>query len=430
MTNLAALAAGAGTTISIVVLLALLRRPIRLLRLLAFPIVIAAAAAGVGVYRLFAPEVPAVAEALFFWLLAFLLATAALRVLGLYFFEIHLQERKGLRLPPLLVRVSFIAGYLIAGLVIVRIALPDLNVTPLIATSAVTSLVLGLALQPILGNFFSGLVLTLERPFRINDWIRVAEVDGRVVDITWRTTHLRTRDNDTLVLPNGVIAAQEILNYSQPHPLHLERIYVGVHYRTPPYRVEKALLDAARRVENVLERPSPTVYLHAFDDSAITYELRCWTEDLARLPFVAAEVRREIWEEFQRQDITIPFPIRTLEIEPRVNTVEVASREEPAAPEAWACLWVAEGPDQGRSTLLGDRMTVGRSADCDLFLSAPDVSKEHLRIEKADAGWLLTDLDSSWGTQVGGESVTTHRLQNLDRIRIGDTVLIFEENLG
>src|SRR4030095_9194813 len=109
----------------------------------------------------------------------------------------------------------------------------------------VPPLALGLALQPILGNFFAGLVISLEKPFRINDWIRVGDDEGRVVAITWRTTHLRPPHNDNIVIPNGKIADERVLNYYYPHPMHLERVYVGVHYKTPPYRAKRALLEAA-----------------------------------------------------------------------------------------------------------------------------------------------------------------------------------------
>src|SRR5262249_21345195 len=130
------------------------------------------------------------------------------------------------------------------------------DVGPLLATSAVTSLVLGLALQPILANFFAGLVISVERPFRINDWIQVGDQEGRVVAITWRTTHLRTRDNDNIVIPNAKLADERVHNFYYPHPLHLLRVRVPVHYRHPPYRVRRVLADAAQGVPGVLDKPS------------------------------------------------------------------------------------------------------------------------------------------------------------------------------
>jgi hypothetical protein len=209
----------------------------------------------------------------------------------------------------------------------------------------------------------------------------------------------------------------------------MERIHVGVHYSTPPHRVERALLDAASRTEGLLERPSPAVYLLRFDDSAITYELRVWTEDIAGMPRISNQCRREIWEEFRRRGIVIPYPIRTLELEPTARTLEVVSREAPAPRAVTSCLWVAEGPDRGKTLVLdGGPVLVGRSSHCDLALSEPQVSKEHFRLEPEGKGFVLRDLKSTLGTTVNGERVENRALSDLDRISIGDTVLIFEHH--
>jgi small-conductance mechanosensitive channel len=428
-----AIFAGIATAAALLGLIAVLRRYVRLLRLLAFPLIVGSTAIGVWVYLRLKPEHGASLDSFFVWLVAFFLAAALLRVVGLYYFEIYLQTRRGLRLPPLLIGVSFLVAYLAVALLIFRAAFPDVGIAPLLATSAVTSLVLGLALQPILGNFFAGLVLTVERPFRINDWIRVGGpggTEGRVVDITWRTTHVRTRDNDNLIIPNGKIAETEILNYFYPHPLHMERILVGVHYRTPPHRVERAMLDAASKVEGLVENPSAQVFMLRFDDSAITYELRVWTEDIAALPRIRNLCHREIWEEFRRHDISIPYPIRTLEIEPRARTVEVVSAEKPSVAAVTASLWVAEGPDRGKAIVLldGQAALIGRSSHCDLALSEQQVSKEHFRLERDAAGYVLQDLKSTVGTVVNGERVERRALRDLDRIAIGETILIFEHH--
>jgi len=431
---LLALAAAIVTTAALLGLVALLRRWVRVLGLLAFPLVLGSVAIGIWVYLRLKPDHRGALDAVFFLVVVFFLAAALLRVTGLWYFEIYLQARKGLRLPPLLVGVSFLVAYLAVGLLIFRVAFPDVSIAPLVATSAVTSLVLGLALQPILGNFFAGLVIAVERPFRINDWIRVggpAGVEGRVVDITWRTTHLRTRDNDNLIFPNGKIAETEILNYFYPHPLHMERVLVGVHYRTPPHRVERAVLDAVARVEGLVENPSSQCFLNHFDESAITYEVRVWTEDIANLPRIRNQVQREIWEEFRRHDITIPYPIRTLEIEPRARTVEVVSAAQPTMQAATASLWVAEGPDRGKAIVLldGKPALIGRATHCDLALSEQQASREHFRLERDGGGYAIQDLESKIGTVVNGQRVERRTLQDLDRIAIGETVLIFEHHV-
>jgi small-conductance mechanosensitive channel len=421
---LALLASGAAAALSIA-LIAYLARSSLLIRRLAFPLEVAALAGGIEVFSLFpvGRDLPQLQQ-LRLWLVVFALAVALLRTAGLYLFDVYLHGRRGLRLPPLLPAVVMGVAYLITGFVILRLAVPSLNITPLVATSAVTSLVLGLALQPILSNFFAGLVISLERPFRINDWVRVGDNEGRVVEITWRTTHLRTRDNDNLVIPNARIADQEVLNYFYPHPMHMERVRVGVHYSTPPYRVRRALLATTTGVAGVLEKPTPDVYLLSFDDSAVTYELRIWIEDVAQAPRITSEIRNRIWEELRKSGITIPYPIRTLELAPRPRRRQAGETIRPPAR-----LFVSQGAEVGLSLELdGDAVTVGRSRACRLSISDSHASKEHLRIEWTAEGYLVTDLNSSFGTRVNGEPATRRVLRDLDRIIVGETVLVFESD--
>jgi small-conductance mechanosensitive channel len=418
-----ALLASIGAFALLVVLVTWLQRKVFLIRQLAFPLWVAAAAAGLVVFILAAPAYrPAEARQLLVWLLVFCGIALVLRLLGLYLFDIHLYAQKGVKVPPLLTAVTMALIYLITGLITLRLTVPNLDVTPLVATSAVTSLVLGLALQPILSNFFAGLVISVERPFRINDWIRVGEQEGRVVTITWRTTHLRTRDNDNLVIPNSKMADERVLNYYYPHPTHMERIKVGADYKTPPYRVRRALLEAIAGVPGALDKPSPDVYVLSFDDNAILYELRVWIEDMAQAPRIASDIRARIWEEFKKAGITTPHPIRTLELPPRSRSSKAAAD----GPRP-AHLYIAEGPDRGQSfTLDGETVTIGRSRDCTLRLNEPNASKDHLKITWEDGDWMLTDLASSFGTKVNGDPTTSRTLAPLDRITIGTTVIIFE----
>jgi small-conductance mechanosensitive channel len=427
-----ALLASLGAAGLLIALTLTLGRAAFLVRQLAFPLYLAAAATGLYVFTLFpagkSPEVRGVLA----WLLLFLVAALVLRLLGLYVFDVHLQSRKGMRLPPLLPAVSMLVVYLVAALITLRASFPKLDIAPLLATSAVTSLVLGLALQPILGNFFAGIVISLEKPFRLNDWIKVGDHDGRVVAINWRTTHLRTRDNDNVVIPNLRIADDRILNYYYPHPMHMEKVRVGVHYDTPPYRARRALLECTPGVAGILDKPSPEVYVASFDDSAVVYELRVWIEDVAQSNRIASDLRARIWEELKRAGIAIPYPTRTVELARR-NRRAPSAREQPAGetavPAVPARLYIVEGAERGRTVELdGQPIVVGRSRSSNLALADANASKEHLRIEWTPEGYVLTDLGSSFGTRVNGQAASRVILRPLDRIAIGDTLLIFESD--
>ncbi|HVT16632.1 MAG TPA: mechanosensitive ion channel domain-containing protein [Thermoanaerobaculia bacterium] len=409
----------------LVVLLGWLRRRFFLIRQMTVPLAVAAAAATLEIFALARPGYGWLPGALS-WLLLFLGFVTVLRLLGLFVFDIHLHGQKGMRVPPLLPAVAMSLVYVITALVTLKLTFPAFDVGPLLATSAVTSLVLGLALQPILANFFAGVVISLEKPFRINDWIKVGDQEGRVMAITWRTTHLRTRDNDNVVIPNAKLADERVLNYYYPHPMHLERIRVGVRYQEPPHRVRRALLDCAAGVPGTVDKPTPEVYIQAFEESAVVYELRVWIEDVAHSPRIASDLRTRIWEEFSKTGIVIPHAIRTVELAPRATRRRAAGAEESAAPPP-ARLFVTEGPERGQSLALdGGPVVVGRSRACSLPLTDPNASKEHLRIAWEDGAYVASDLGSSFGTRINGKAASRAALAPLDRIAVGDTVIIFE----
>jgi small-conductance mechanosensitive channel len=424
-----ALLGSVGLLALLIALVAALQRRFFWVRQLAFPLYVAAAVAALEAFTLIVPGYrPAALSRVLGWGLLFLGLITVLRLLGLYLFDVRLTAQKGLRLPPLLPAVAMTVVYLITGFVTLRLTFPQLDVAPLIATSAVTSLVLGLALQPILANFFAGLVISIEKPFRINDWIQVGEQEGRVVAITWRTTHLRTRENDNILIPNSKLADERVLNFYYPHPIHMERIRVSVHYDHPPYRVRRALLDCAAGVHGIADKPAPEVYVVAFEPSSILHELRVWISDVAQAPRIASDVRARIWEELRREGIVIPYPIQTLEIAGR-SRPRLAAGEEPAEGPRPARLFVAEGPERGRALALdGAAVTVGRSRACALALTDPNASKEHLRLAWEDGAWVMTDLGSSRGTRVNGQPAERAVLAPFDRIAVGDTVMIFESD--
>jgi small-conductance mechanosensitive channel len=505
MTAALALIASTGVLALLVLAIGFLRRRSFVVRQLTFPLVVAALAATLEVFGLLRPGVPWLPAALS-WTLLFLGLITILRLLALLLFDVHLLGQRGVRLPPLLPAVAMALVYLVTALVTLKLRFPAFDIGPLLATSAVTSLVLGLALQPILANFFAGLVISLERPFRINDWIRVGEQqEGRVVAITWRTTHLRTRDNDNIVIPNAKLAEDRVHNFYYPHPLHLERIRVPVHYKEPPYRVRRVLTECATGVPGTLDKPSPDVYVIAFEDSAVIYELRVWIDDVANAPRIASDLRARAWEELRRAGMTIPYPTRTLHLVPRTASRR-AERQRPSSPAVPAAarvadtaagaraaetsratggtgaeaggpgaeaggteaegaepggaersgdsgglrtplvdheaavppgaqedaptpsrLYILEGPERGRSLALsGTPVTVGRSRSCTLPLTDPNASKEHLRITWESGSYVLTDLGSSFGTRLNGQAVSRAALSPLDRIAVGDTVMIFE----
>jgi small-conductance mechanosensitive channel/CRP-like cAMP-binding protein len=179
----------------------------------------------------------------------------------------------------------------------------------LLTTSAVGAVVVGFALQDTLGNAFAGLGIQSEKPFRVGHWIRVGNFEGRVAEVTWRATKLRTKSGNFVIVPNNTIAKEAITNYSEPaSPTRLE-LDVGASYLSTPGDVKSAILEAIGQVPRVLKSPAPDALLHAFDASAITYRVRFWTDDYEFDDEARDELRTAIYYAFGRRGIEIPWPI-------------------------------------------------------------------------------------------------------------------------
>jgi len=179
----------------------------------------------------------------------------------------------------------------------------------LLTTSAVGAVVVGFALQDTLGNAFSGLAIQSEKPFRIGNWIKVGDFEGRVAEVTWRATKLRTKTGNFIIVPNNLVSQQSILNFSEPAvPTRLE-LDIGASYLSTPGDVKAAVAEALSQVPRVLKSPPPDALLHSFDGSAIAYRVRFWVADYEFDDEARDEVRTALFYAFARRGIEIPWPI-------------------------------------------------------------------------------------------------------------------------
>lgn len=144
----------------------------------------------------------------------------------------------------------------------------------LLATSGIFAIILGLALQNTLGDLFSGIALTLGRPYTIGDWILLSDAtEGRVVASNWRSTYLLTGAHNLVVLPNSVLAKQSITNISKPDENHQIMLGVRVVPTRPPKFILNVMLDALNSCNSIVHDPAPSVSLANIDAAAINLEL-------------------------------------------------------------------------------------------------------------------------------------------------------------
>ncbi|WP_161596932.1 mechanosensitive ion channel family protein [Rhizobium glycinendophyticum] len=179
------------------------------------------------------------------------------------------------------------------------------DITSLLATSAIVSLVLGFALQNTLGNLFSGLSIELERPLRVGDFIRKGSVEGEVVALKWRSIFLRTPDGSSVVLPNSTLATDAVEVVRRGQPVRTAVPFL-VPDRVPPMRVFKVVEEVLDRgIPGVAEDPLPSAVLIGPqpETGVMRYALRCYTTRPIDTTSLASRVLTALWYAFDRHNI-------------------------------------------------------------------------------------------------------------------------------
>jgi potassium-dependent mechanosensitive channel len=182
----------------------------------------------------------------------------------------------------------------------------------LLAASAVLAVGIGFGLQNIAQNFISGLILLLEQPVRHGDFVRVGGTLGTVEDIGLRATHIITRDEVTIIVPNSALITAEVVNHSRPTTSLRIRVTVGVAYGTDTDHVRRVLLEVAKTTDGVLATPAPEVRLEEFADSAMSMALYCWIPNARDDLRIGSALRFAIERAFREASIEIPFPQRVV----------------------------------------------------------------------------------------------------------------------
>lgn len=208
----------------------------------------------------------------------------------------------------------------------------------LVAALGVGSIVLGLALQETLGNLMSGIALFFERPFSVGDFISVGENRGRVVQVSWRSVHLRTVENNLLVLPNSALARETITNYSQPTASQLLRLSFSFGLDAPPNLVKTMLLQVAREIPQILADPEPYAVTCEVLADRIRYEARVTIAEGSHSPGVSDRFTTAVWYAARRAGVPLPLP-QAVEMQVRENDADAPQ----ALREAEVQLRAAEG---------------------------------------------------------------------------------------
>jgi potassium efflux system protein len=154
----------------------------------------------------------------------------------------------------------------------------------------------------------SGLIVNLERPVQIGDFIQVGEWTGTVERIGPRCVEIRTQDRVSILVPNARFLETEVVNWSHGDPVTRVHVKMGVAYGSDIALVRAALLEATRGHPDVLADPRPRVELKGFGESALDFELLVWTRTPRKQEHLKSDLRFRIEATFRKHQIEIPFP--------------------------------------------------------------------------------------------------------------------------
>ena len=189
--------------------------------------------------------------------------------------------------------------------IITTLATLGMNVTTLVAALGTAGVTIALALKDSLSNFASGVLILFNRTFKVGDFIEINGQTGTVRRIELMFTTLATADNKRLVIPNSVITANMIVNYTAKSVRRLD-LNVGVAYGSDILVVKKAILSALKNCGDVNWDKDPIVGISSFDDSAITFDIKVWVNTKT---FNASRytINENILAELRKAGVEIPF---------------------------------------------------------------------------------------------------------------------------
>ena len=208
------------------------------------------------------------------------------------------------------VHIFIIGIVLFAVLSILKL---DKAVTSILAGAGIVGLALAFAFQDIAANFISGIFISFRRPIRINDIVKIGDYMGTVEDINLRDTTVLTFQGQRVIVPNKDVFQNAIENYSLLGKRRMD-LFVGISYGDDLEKVKQLVLEATKKV-SVRTKDEITFFYNEFGDSSIVFEVRIWINDPDQPIWLQgrSEAIMYIKEAFDKNDITIPFPIRTLD---------------------------------------------------------------------------------------------------------------------
>lgn len=235
---------------------------------------------------------------------------AFIRLTGLFVFRLLLPKLR-IDAPRILEDVVVVAGYV--AWILVRLRYAGVNPGELVAASAVMTAIIAFSMQDTLGNILGGIALQLDDSIDIGDWIKTEDIVGIVVQIGWRSTSLRTRNGEIVVVPNGLLMKNRFLVLGRSvhgRPQWRRWIWFDCPNDVPPAQVigtMRSCLQSAA-IKHVSDQPAPDCILMGFNNGVCQYAVRYWLTDLWHDDPTDSEIRQHVLAALRRTNIPLALP--------------------------------------------------------------------------------------------------------------------------
>lgn len=214
-------------------------------------------------------------------------------------------------------RAAVLTGFGYLGLTLsalVAITAAGLDLSSLAFVAGALSVGVGFGLQSVVANFVSGIILLIERPIKVGDWIEVGAYSGHVRKIAFRSTHIETFDRHEVIVPNTELISGSVTNLTYGGSLGRITLPVGIAYGSDVDLARQVLLETLTANPRVLNDPGPSVVLDSLGDSAINLKALCFVENVNQRQSVRSDLYFAILKELEKAGIAIPFPQREIRL--------------------------------------------------------------------------------------------------------------------
>lgn len=232
-----------------------------------------------------------------------------------------LLARAGINVPGMLVTLVEVLVWLLTIAVVIT-GVYGQSMTALLATSTVLIGVAGFALQRLIADFFSGIVLGIEHPYTLGDWLQIESgaTVGQVVEFNWRSTRILTTDSITVVVPNSHLVTFPFRNISRPHAYFRDEIRIPLAFEVTTYQGQRILLSAVNQIDEIASLPvKASVSILEYDSRGVVWQLLYWVPDRGRLTAFRYMVHQNILRNLHYAGLRVAVPMEESRAPPLVT---------------------------------------------------------------------------------------------------------------